>query len=304
MRRIRIFSVIIFVLAVGSFAGFRVYNFLNSDYAGPQITMDSDTITISCEAEEEEALAGIQAVDAKDGDVTDSLIVETQSNFIEEGRRKITVAAFDSDNHVTKASREVIYSDYRSPRFSLEHPLRFPVDTTEDILEGVKATDVLDGDITGNIKINSEQILDTSKTGEYPIELSVSNSVGDVVKLPVTVEIYDPSEEAGAPQIELSDYLVYTKKGKELNLWDYVEKVTLNGREFERTKNGILRDDAAPESEEPVTLSEEDISISGTVDYNTVGVYEITYEVTTENDVTGDVRLLVVVTNRGGNTNE
>ena len=48
MRRIRIFSVIIFVLAVGSFAGFRVYNFLNSDYAGPQITMDSDTITISC----------------------------------------------------------------------------------------------------------------------------------------------------------------------------------------------------------------------------------------------------------------
>ena len=69
-------------------------------------------------------------------------------------------------------------------------------------------------------------------------------------------------------------------------------------------KNGILRDDAAPESAEPVTLSEEDISISGTVDYNTVGVYEITYEVTTENDVTGDVRLLVVVTNRGGNTNE
>lgn len=302
MIRIRILSIIIFVIAVGVFAGLKLYNFINGDYAGPQISMDEESITVSCEADEKELLKGIQAKDAKDGDVTDSLVVETASNFIEEGRRKITVAAFDSDNHITKASREVIYNDYRSPRFRLEEPLKFPLNT-EDIMEGISVTDVLDGDITGNIKISSEYTLDSSEAGDYPMEFTVSNSVGDVVKLPVTVQIYDPAEEAGCPEIELSDYLVYTKKGKKLNLWDYVEKITLNGREYERGEDNILRDSAAAEGAENNTISEEDVDIKDVVDYNTAGVYEVTYEITTENGKTGSIRLIVVVNNRGGNEN-
>ena len=51
-------------------------------------------------------------------------MVEELSNFIEKGRRQATVAAFDSDNNVTKTVREVIYEDYVSPRFALAEPLR------------------------------------------------------------------------------------------------------------------------------------------------------------------------------------
>ncbi|MFQ7768823.1 MAG: hypothetical protein ACLRIL_11475 [Fusicatenibacter saccharivorans] len=55
-----------------------------------------------------ELLSGVTAYDAKDGDVTDSLAVEHISNFIEKGRRKISIVAFDSDNNVTHAEREMV----------------------------------------------------------------------------------------------------------------------------------------------------------------------------------------------------
>ena len=38
---------------------------------------------------------------------------------------------------------------------------------------------------------------------KYPMVNQVANSAGDVQKLPVTVEIYDPSKEAQKPQFEL-----------------------------------------------------------------------------------------------------
>lgn len=80
--------------------------------------MDNSEISVSIHADEAELLAGVTAYDAKDGDVTDSLAVEHISNFIEKGRRKISIVAFDSDNNVTHAEREMVYNDYTSPVFS------------------------------------------------------------------------------------------------------------------------------------------------------------------------------------------
>ena len=82
-----------------------------------------------------------------------------------------------------------------------------------------------------------------------------------------------------------------------------MEKITLSGREYERGEDNILRDSSAAEGAENNTISEEDVDIKDVVDYNTAGVYEVTYEITTENDKTGSIRLIVVVNNRGGNEN-
>lgn len=109
--------------------------------------MDNSEISVSIHADEAELLSGVTAYDAKDGDVTDSLAVEHISNFIEKGRRKISIVAFDSDNNVTHAEREMVYNDYTSPVFSLDGPLRFSVNA-DDLTEGLSAEDCLDGTIT------------------------------------------------------------------------------------------------------------------------------------------------------------
>lgn len=294
MRRVRVISIIIFIAVLAAFGGYQITEMKNNDLTGPKITMESETITVLSEADEKELLAGIRAEDKKDGDVTDSLIVEMESNFVEAGRRMITVAAFDSDNHVAKATREVIYSDYQPPTFSLSAPLRFPLDT-QDVLTNLKAQDVLDGDITGNIKISTEYALKTSEAGDYPMVFSVANSAGDVVSLPVTVEIYDQKEENQKPQITLSEYLVYTSAGTPLNAWDYVQEITLDGREYIRQGDGTLQDPEPEEYQERIAVSEEEVAVSEDVDYNTPGVYEITYRITNDNEMTGTVRLIVVV---------
>ena len=146
---------VVFVIAATSFGYFKYEQINSKDNQAPAITMDTDSIQVSCQAEDGELLKGIKATDSKDGDVTGSLIVESVSNFMENHTRNMTVVAFDSDNHATKAARKITYTDYVSPTFSLTEPLRFAMNT-QDIMGTLTCSDVLDGDITGKIKMSSE----------------------------------------------------------------------------------------------------------------------------------------------------
>ena len=64
-----------------------------------------------------------------------------------------------------------------------------------EILACFKATDVIDGDISEKIKIES---IDTSSnsinSGIFPVELSVTNSCGDTVYLESTVTLIEGEE--------------------------------------------------------------------------------------------------------------
>ena len=108
---------VVFVIAAASFGYFKYEQINSKDNQAPAIAMDTDSIQVSCQAEDGELLKGIKAMDSKDGDVTGSLIVESVSNFMENHTRNMTVVAFDSDNHATKAARKITYTDYVSPTF-------------------------------------------------------------------------------------------------------------------------------------------------------------------------------------------
>lgn len=297
MKKIRILSIIIFVIAAASFGVYKRQEQVNVDRKGPEIIMDNKKIKVSCSDGQEKLLSGIRALDNRDGDVSDSLLVESMSNFIKKGRRKITIAAFDSSNNVTKVTRTLVYSDYHSPKFALEEPLRFQT-KTQDILGTLSAEDVLDGDLTGNIKISSEYSVKADEPGIYPMVFSVSNSAGDVVKLLANIEINDPAKENRNPQFELSQYLVYTAPGIVLNPWDYVQKITADGIEFERGEDGILYDPKPRDNQKRVAITPEEVVIEDNVDYNTPGNYEIIYHFTASEDQDekeGRIRLIVVV---------
>ncbi len=297
MKKLRILSIVIFIVSAAIFVWYKNYQTNSKDSQAPEIIMDSDNVQVSCQAAEEELLAGITARDSKDGDVTGSLIIESLSNFVDNWTREMTVVAFDSDNHASKAQRRVSYTDYSSPVFSLTEPLRFAVNT-DDIMGTLTCQDVLDGDLTGKIKMSSEYYVQADTPGEYPMVYQVSNSAGDAQRLPVTVEIYNPSEEAQKPQIQLSQYLVYTSRGTALNPWDYVQQITMRGITYQRGEDGVLRDPNPSENQEKTAVTSEEVSITGDVDYNTAGVYEVLYQITDSSgkeSVTGAMRLIVIV---------
>lgn len=297
MRKFRIFSIIVFILSVAAFGYYKNEQVNSRDNQAPVISMDSDTIQVSCSAEESELLWGITAQDTKDGDVTDSLIIESLSNFVDNYTRNMTVVAFDSDNHASKASRKVSYTDYTPPVFSLTEPLRF-ASGTEDIMGTLTCTDQIDGDLTNTIKMSSEYYVQVDTPGEYPMVFSVANSAGDVQRLPVTIEIYDPSEEYSKPAIELSEYLVYTTVGNPVNPWDYVSQITYNGIKYVKAEDGVLYAQNPSANLEKTAITAEEVQITDQIDSSTAGVYEALIQMTNtanSESYTGQVRLIVVV---------
>lgn len=298
MKKLRIFSFIVFAAAVISFGIYKHDQITSKDNQAPKITMNKDTIKVSCEADQKKLLKGIKAEDSKDGDVTDSLIIESISNFTKANTRNMTVVAFDSDNHATKATRTIKYKDYVSPEFALTEPLRFPINT-QDIMGTLTCTDVLDGDLTDKIKMANGYYVQVDDAGEYPMMYQIANSAGDVQKLPVTVEIYDPSKESQRPQLELSQYLIYISKGTEIQPWDYVQQITIGGIKYIRGEDGVLTDaNPNPQQGQRTAIISEEVQINNEVDCDKEGVYEITYRMTDDTgreSVTGQVRLIVVV---------
>ena len=95
MKKLRILGIVVFVIAAVSFGYFKYEQINSKDNQAPVITMDTDSIQVSCQAEDGELLKGIKATDSKDGDVTGSMIVESVSNFMENHTRNMTVVAFD-----------------------------------------------------------------------------------------------------------------------------------------------------------------------------------------------------------------
>ncbi len=293
MKRVQIFSIVLFIVVAGCFGFYQYKQSGLVDSRGPVIAMDSETIEVTCDATDEELLAGITASDKKDGDVTDSLMVETLGDFTDTGVRTMTVVAFDSDNNVASATREVVYTDYESPRFSLDAPLMFPEGTT-DVLEGLTASDTLDGDLTDRITITCVDDVYMYDAGIYAVIFSVTNSGGDTAELPVNLEYYDTAEASGAPEITLSDYLIYVDEDEDVNAWDYVESVMIDGVEYTRGSSGSLDPDEDSSLYGVSGISSGDMEITEDTSYIASGVYEFLYEITDDEERTGRVRLIVV----------
>ena len=281
----------------------------NLDTNPPEITMSSDSIKISIADDDDKILEGVTATDSKDGDVTSSLVVENLSNFIEEGVREASIVAFDKDNHISRVTREVTYTDYYSPRFKLSQPLRFSEDTYS-YLTYFTAEDCLDGDITAKIHMTFDEDYDYNTIGDVKINVTVANSMGDVSTLPVTMTIYDSDELRNAPTITLTDYLIYVESGESFDPSSYLESVSANGKTYSNKKGRMVVSSRYTTSEEEEEMPSSVMSIDNPVKKKP-GVYEVAYTATDSGDVEDDtddlsttVRLIVVVTEKAGEADE
>lgn len=263
MRKIKVFSIILFICSAAVYIGCRIYAGVMTDHTPPVIS-GGDAIEVSVEDPKEKLLEGMTAEDDRDGDVTDSLVVQEISEFDDEGNRTVRYAAVDDSGNVGYYSRTMTYTDYGQPTFAMSSPLRFPMGTSFNICEGITASSVLDGDLSDKIKYTLDRAVSNATTGTYDVEFRVMDSAGRTSYLKTVLEVYDPSEER--IEVTLSDYLVYIRANSEFHASAYFEEASVDG----------------------------DLDIQSTVNTSKAGVYYTDY-VVTDNRLTGKSRLVVVV---------
>lgn len=203
-------TILLFILVLAAFVGVKFYVSRTVDSTPPVISYDSDVIEVPVGVSRSRLLQGVTASDNRDGDLTGEIMVKGITNLIGADTARVTYIVFDSSNNMSTASRTVRYTNYEKPRFSLKTPLVFPVGGTVSLLDRLTATDVIDGDISGKIRVTTQNV-NTNAAGVYSVTVQVVNSLGDVESLPlkVVVGIMPYSNQ----EVALSDYIVYVEQG-------------------------------------------------------------------------------------------
>ena len=256
IRLLRGVALVALALAVAVFAFAEVRNFISRDVTAPSISIEGDSLEVPCDYTSEQLMEGVTASDAKDGDLTDQVLMGSFTRFIRPGVSDLSYVVFDSSGHMATASRQVRFTDYHSPRFSLSQPLVFAEEsiTGADVQAMFSATDMMDGELTGGItRTETDAVYDTP--GDYTITMEVSNSFGDEVSYAFPVHVYENGTQDVA--IELTDPLVYVGQGDDFDPMMYVEGIT----------------DRAGESYDPELLD-----VSSDVDTSEPGIYEVHYQ--------------------------
>lgn len=279
MRLVRRLTVIVFIIVAAIFS-YRIYETNKSmDITHPEFSIaDPDAVLrVSINSTDEELKTGVTAYDKKDGDLTNQIIVESISKFISDRVCKITYIVSDSDNHITRASRRIEFTDYESPQFTLSRQLCLYVGEDADITKIIGAKDVYDnkeneGDISGKVKLLSSSV-STQQAGEYTVTAQVTNSLGDTSKLQAVVIVRQKNNLE--PCITLKNNIIYIKKNEEFDPKSQVESVVSS------TGEEINRDN---------------VEIDKTsVDTDNQGCYSVTYKVSDSKGNEGYAFLTVVV---------
>lgn len=239
----------------------------------PAISFGAESLTVSVEDDEDVLLEDVTAEDLEDGDVTESVVIESISEFEDDGSRTVTYVAFDSGDNVTKADRSIYYSDYESPKIILLTELTVTVGSQINLQNCIRVDDVLDGNITSLLQI-TESDYSQYYAGDYKIALQVTNSAGDTSEAIFTIHCVEESSSSSMG-IELTAYSAYVEKGDSFDPEDYIKSVS----------GTDIRGNA---------LTADDVSITDSVNTDQEGQYTVIYEVETS-DGSDSVELVVIV---------
>ena len=272
-------------LSAALFLGYRTWDGIRTDKTPPQISISEEALQVSVSDPKSALLQGITAKDDRDGDVTGSLVVERISMVDHSGTIEVTLAAFDHSGNVAKATRTAQYTDYKSPRFSLNQPLLFAYGSSFDLLAAVSANDPLDGNIQHRVRATSLDDTAVTTSGDHQVEFRVTNSLGETVRLTLPVTVYTAGNYG--LDVSLSQYMIYLNTGSTFNARGYLKEV----------RRGL--DEVSFENGTPENYS---VRITGEVNTAVPGVYPVDYTVTYvqqtaagTNYITGISRLIVVV---------
>ena len=261
MKKNNWISFLLIVCCLGVLVGYQALDRLRTDTKPPVITLEETPLELSALEPRSALLQGVFAKDDSDGDVTASLVVESVRLTDENGTVTVTYAAFDKAGNVSKIQRQVRYTDYTRPRFSLNQALLF-TRSNPNLLDVISAQDMLDGEISHRIRATALETLNADSNGTYNVLFQVTNSLGDKMELVLPVEIYSPG--LFEAQMTLTDYLVYLKAGDTFNARNYLNSFTQGRNEFSLNRSV------------PDAL---DLTVSGNVNTGVPGIYVVDYQI-------------------------
>lgn len=271
MRFLRIGAVLMFVICLAmNIMGNARYK-ARQDTTAPVIESTTDHLELTVAQGAAAMKEGLTAYDKESGDLTNKILVASTSYFVEKGTVDVSYVVFDGGHNCGRYSRKVTFTDYESPRFYLDQPLVFYQGQNIRYLNYIRATDCLDGDITGQIKVVQANVSNYS-VGIYPVLLEVNNSYGDKAEVELTLVVKSTSFRG--PEIFLSQYLVYIPQGSTFDPWSLLQSVRAFGT--------------------GETIPEDRVTILGSVDTDIPGCYQLAYSCT-QNGQEGRAYLSVVV---------
>lgn len=270
MKAIRNIVIVLLVIALGIYVASWFVEQSREDPTRPTITSDVEVLELPCAYSQEQMLSGLTAYDERDGDLTSEILVGEMSRFQQKGTCEVTYVVFDSSNQPATLTRQVVFTDYRSPQFTLTQPLVFVQGRGSSASSYVGATDMLDGDISSSVRMTDSNI-SYSVVGDYEMDVEVTNSFGDLAEATLPVHIVEQYQQSLT--IELTQNLVYLSVGETFQPYNYVSSVT--------TSNGSQ-------------IDTDNVSAVSDVDTSTPGCYEVQYNVSSSGSQ-GITWLVVIV---------
>ncbi|MBC2057113.1 DUF5011 domain-containing protein [Listeria booriae] len=214
-------------------------------------------------------MAGVSASDTEDGNVTDKVTVTANDvDTSAVGTYHVTYSVTDSDGNTTTKTITVTVTSNDAPVI-VASDQTIKKGKAFDVMAGVSASDLEDGDVTGGITVTANDV-DTNTVGTYHVTYSVTDSDGNTTTKTITVTITSND----APTFTTSD--VYLKVGDKFNPYA--------GITASDTEDGDLTDRI-------------DID-SSNVNMTQAGTYAVEYSVTdSDNNTTKITRHVYVRTN-------
>ena len=261
-----IFFIMIFLMFYGVFL--FVETRVQDNGKSPVITVPDSTLMTSVTANDSALLADVSALDIEDGNISDNVYIESISPFDENQTRTITYAVLDSDDHITRATRKMQYTDYTQPEITITNALcMYYLESTDSLKDYVQATSCVDGDISSKISIDKADY----KGEDFDVTYSVSDSCGVKTTFTTKVTILSSTNDIN---ITLNTYMLKVPKGQRISPKEYIENIEIMGMSEQSLINKV--------------------KVSNNYDSSKEGVYEFIYRIE-ENGEIGVTKLVVVV---------
>nr|WP_172692175.1 immunoglobulin-like domain-containing protein [Paeniclostridium sordellii]AUO31689.1 hypothetical protein [Paeniclostridium sordellii] len=215
-------------------------------------------------------MAGVTATDTEDGNITKDIKVTGTVDIDKPGKYELTYTVTDTDGNTTTVKRTVIVNmkwvDINNIPVIKAEDKTIKVGDKFNPMTGVTATDKEDGNTTKDIKV-IEDTVNTSKPGTYKVVYEVTDSKGATATktITVTVRSNDKPVISGADNVSI-------KEGTTFN--------PMTGVTATDTEDGNIT---------------KDIKVTGTVDTDKPGKYELTYTVTDTDGNTTTVKRIITV---------
>ena len=251
--------VLMAAVAIGA-TGILGWLYMRQDRKGPEITIaESKKNSYTADMTTEDLLEGVKAVDERDGDVSASLTVENV--YPNEKGDEVTVVyvAKDNSNNVTKVTYHMTSEGNLMGFTSGARTSSDNTDTDTD-------TDT-DADAETDEALQDENEIDSEDEEESEITEEEKAQEREEEK----IDQLNPQD----PRFYLNTYYVEIAKGTQIDRLSYVKDI----QDDKDSTSDLYRK----------------IQITGTVDVNTPGTYELTYYVVDSNGNASNGAVLTIV---------